>query len=110
MYLMKSQHLLDLPGYTKIYADAKRPTAHGTYAATRMLALLSAMFNHAKLPNPTEGVKRFKEQKRERFLCADDARLFAALAAEPNLTIRDFVLVSIITGALPTSKRCVGLT
>jgi integrase len=79
---------------------AKLGTKHGKYAANRMLALLSSMFNNAKLDNPAKGVKKFKEQQRERFLQADELpRFFAALQAEPNETIRDFILICLLTGA-----------
>jgi integrase len=45
-------------------------------------------------------VKKFKEQQRERFLQADELpRFFAALQAEPNETIRDFILICLLTGA-----------
>ena len=57
------------------------------YQANRTLGILSKMFNLAELwdmrpdgSNPCRHVKRFKEEKRERFLSdADDQRLGAAL-------------------------------
>ncbi len=50
--------------------------------------------------NPCQGVRRFREQQRERFLHADELpRFFQAVADEPNLTIRDFVLLFLLTGA-----------
>jgi hypothetical protein len=69
---------------------------HGRYAANRLLALVRAMFNKAPDmgfigSNPTAGVKKFSEEKRDRFLHGDDLRaFFAALAAEPNATLRDY--------------------
>ena len=55
---------------------ARTGRENGHYAANRMLALLSAMFNYAVGlgyggGNPTKGVKRFKEQSRDRFLRAE---------------------------------------
>ena len=78
----------------------KTGSTAGPYAANRLLALLSAMFNHAKLPNPAAGVRKFKEKQRDRFLQADELpRFFAALDAEPNETIRDFIYACLFTGA-----------
>jgi len=62
----------------------------GRYMANRCLTLLATMFNLAaqwKLVarNPTKGIKRFREEKRERFLNADEVgRLLASLSAEPS--------------------------
>jgi len=50
--------------------------------------------------NPAKGVKRFKEEKRDRFLTADELpAFFAALASEPNTMFKDFFLLTILTGA-----------
>lgn len=77
----------------------------GKYAANRLLALLSKVFNFAETElgheagNPCKGIKRFREQSRDRFLKpAELGRFFAALEAEPP-TMRDFFLVSLLTGA-----------
>lgn len=84
---------------------AKVGSDTGTYAANRLLALLSTVFNRARdwgfdLPNPAQGVKKFREQSRERFLQADELpRFFQSLAAEGNQTIRDYFLVALLTGA-----------
>ncbi|EIC19840.1 tyrosine-type recombinase/integrase [Thiorhodovibrio frisius] len=78
---------------------------HGIYAANRTLALLSVLFNKAvdwgwEGGNPALGIKRFREKSRERFLQPDELpRFFQALAKEPNITIRDYVLLSLLTGA-----------
>jgi integrase len=85
---------------------AKLGRENGRYAANRLLALLSVLFNHAignglwQGTNPCKGVKRFREQKRERFLQADELpRFFQALEAEPNRTIRDYFKIALLTGA-----------
>lgn len=77
----------------------------GFYAANRLLALLSSLFNQAnKLglwdkPNPTVGIKKFKEKSRSRFLQADELpRFFTALAEEQNEHARDYILLSLLTG------------
>lgn len=78
----------------------------GQYTANRLLALLSIVFNKARefglweKPNPVTGIKKFREQSRERFLQADELpKFFEALAAETNDTIRDYILLSLLTGA-----------
>jgi len=84
---------------------AKIGKDNGPYAANRLLALLSAMFNFAAGlgydgGNPAQGVKKFKEQSRDRFLRADELRaFFAALDAEPDDTWRDFFVLALLTGA-----------
>jgi integrase len=46
------------------------------------------------------GVKPFREQSRDRFLLPDEMpRFFQALAAEPNETARDAILLLLFTGA-----------
>jgi integrase len=78
---------------------------NGLYAANRVLALLRAMFNKAPDmgyagSNPTTGIKKFPEEKRDRFLHGDDlANFFAALAAETNADLRDYFLVCLFVGA-----------
>lgn len=46
-------------------------------------------------PNPTEGIKMFREEKRERFLSPDELRrVNEALAEEPNLFWRAYFPLS----------------
>jgi integrase len=81
---------------------------HGPYAANRLIALLRAMFNRAadwgwEGSNPAIGITKFRERARERFLEADELpRFFRALSEELNTTVRDYVLLSLLTGA----RRC----
>jgi integrase len=75
---------------------------HGTYAANRLLALLSTMFNvcASNLPNPVKGVRRFEEQSRDRYLDGDELqRFFEALRAEPNEAWRDAFVILLLSGA-----------
>lgn len=73
--------------------------------ANRILALASSIFGwgiNAGVceANPAQGIKRNKEASRDRFLQKDELpRFFAALAEEPNDTIRDFFLICLLTGA-----------
>jgi integrase len=77
---------------------------HGRYAANRLLALLRAMFNKAdgvgyEGPNPTAGIKKFPEEKRDRFLHGHELKaFFQSLADEPNATLRDYFAVALFTG------------
>jgi integrase len=73
--------------------------------ANRVLALLSSIFGWALSAglwdgNPAKGIRRNAERSRDRFLQADELpRFYAALAEEPNETIRDYFLMSLLTGA-----------
>ena len=78
---------------------------HGHYAANAAMRLLRTLFSKARAwgwagDNPVRGIEWFHERSRERFLGVDELpRFFAELAKEPNTTFRDFVLVSLLTGA-----------
>ena len=79
---------------------------NGNYAANRLLSLLRAMFNRAKdwgvwtKDNPTQGIKKFKEKSRDRFLQSDELpKFFQALQDEENEAMRDYFLISLLTGA-----------
>ena len=84
---------------------AKVTTENGPYAANRLLALIKSMFHKAADmgftgANPTIGVKKHQEEKRDRFLHADELQgFFKALFAESNNTLRDLLLVALLTGA-----------
>jgi len=78
----------------------------GPYAANRLVALLCSMFNLARYQwewqgaNPAERIKKFPERARKRFLQPEEIpAFFAALAQEANTGIRDYVLLSLFTGA-----------
>lgn len=80
---------------------------NGQVTANIVLKLLHVMFNKGinewriwKGDNPAHGITKFKEQSRERFIQADELpRFFAAVMEEKNETIRDYVLLSLYTGA-----------
>lgn len=79
---------------------------NGHYAANRLLSLLQCIFNKAmdwglwEGTNPCNGTKKFKEKSRDRFLQPDELpKFFEALVEEPNETIRDYFLLSLLTGA-----------
>lgn len=75
----------------------------GVHTANRCLALVSTVFNSQlpDFPNPTVGVKPFRENSRSRFLQPDEiGRFFDALdsTATPEY-LRDFVYLALFTGA-----------
>ena len=75
------------------------------YAANRLLALLSKMFSLAiawewRPDNPVSGVKRFPEEKRERWLSEEELqRLWSVLDAHPNRRAAMAIQLQILTGA-----------
>lgn len=79
----------------------------GVVTANIALKLLHVMFNKAinewriwKGDNPAHGIKKFPEQSRDRFLQSDELpKFFQALANEQNETMRDYFLLSLLTGA-----------
>jgi integrase len=74
--------------------------------ANRILALVSSIFGRAieyglyEDINPCSGIRKFPEKSRDRFLQADELpRFFEALNEEPNETLRDYIFISLLTGA-----------
>lgn len=88
----------------KLHQDVGRNNGH--YAANRLLALCITIFNKATefglwdKTNPALGIKKFREQSRDRFLQADELpRFFQALSQEQNDNVRDYVILALLTGA-----------
>lgn len=77
---------------------------HATLA-NRVLALVSSVFGWGISvglceANPAHGIKHNPEKSRDRFLQASELPgFFQSLAEEPNETIRDYLLLSLLTGA-----------
>jgi len=78
----------------------------GVHTANRTLELLRSILNKAiawglfSKVNPVVGIEKFTLKSRDRFLQADELpRFFQALGEELNETIRDYVLLSLLTGA-----------
>ena len=75
------------------------------YRANRVVALLSTVFALAvkwgmRIDNPTKGITRFQEQKRQRYLRGDEiARLTDVLATHPNRAHANAVRLLLLTGA-----------
>lgn len=84
---------------------AKIGKENGIYQANRLLERIRSIFNKGiewgwKGANPATGIKKFREQSRDRFLQPDELpRFFEALANEPNEAARDFFMISLLTGA-----------
>jgi len=78
---------------------------HGQGCANRAHSLLRKMFNFARqrgfaAENPAQGIERFREHSRDRFLDGEELqRLFTAMAKEPSRTMRDLFLAALLTGA-----------
>lgn len=78
---------------------------NGLYQANRILERIRAIYNKGSEwgyegGNPAQGIKKFKEKTRDRFILpAELPLLFQALNREENETARDFILVSLMTGA-----------
>jgi len=75
------------------------------YMANRMLAKIKVIYNKAiewgyKGDNPANNIKQFKEQSRERFILPEEVgKFFKSLDQEENHIIRDYIYISIYTGA-----------
>lgn len=80
----------------------------GLYASNRTMAVIKTVFSKAiewgiikdLNKNPTIGIKKFKEKSRDRFLEADELpRFFEAIREEENKDVRDYIMLSLMTGA-----------
>jgi integrase len=78
---------------------------NGLYQANRLLGRINVIYNKAiewgwNGTNPARSIKKFKEKSRDRFLHPDELpRFFESLEAESNATIKDYIYVSLFTGA-----------
>ena len=81
------------------------------YAANRLLSVLGKMFRLAKVwgfieptaDNPVEGIERYKEHKRKRWLTPEELPgLAKAIDAEGNIYIRAVLWLYMLTGARKT--------
>ncbi|HZQ71687.1 MAG TPA: site-specific integrase [Burkholderiales bacterium] len=84
----------------------------GPVAANHALSILRAMYNKAiewevfDKANPAAAIDKYEVASRERFLKREELqRFFKVLSEEPNANARDFVLLSLYTGA---RRRTVG--
>src|SRR5471032_1049451 len=85
--------------FTKISKEHK-------VTANRVLALVSSVFGKAiewgiwNQLNPCQGIRKHSENSRDRFLQPDEfPKFFEQVLAYPNSTVRDYILISLLTGA-----------
>jgi len=78
---------------------------NGLYQANRILERIRAIFNKAiewgwEGKNPAQGIKKFKERSRDRFIQPNELPcLFQAIEHEQNEVARDYIWLSLLTGA-----------
>lgn len=84
----------------------KLKEGHGTHTANRVFELLRAIYNKMtewklfKGESPCVGISKFKEHSRERFITGDELpKFFDALTNVGNENFKDFILLSLLTGA-----------
>lgn len=102
---IKSHKLLTLtrPDMERMHNNTWKRTG-SVYSANRALKLMRQMFNKAidwgmQCHNPAARIKLFPETKRDRFLQPDELpRFFDALAADPDIYFRAFILLSLLVG------------
>ena len=88
----------------RILSDMERDGKAGA-TVNNVRALASGIFGKAiewsyLTNNPVKGIKTRKSNKRDRFLQADELpRFFVSVGEEQNDSMRDYVLLSLLTGA-----------
>ena len=75
----------------------------GRYAANRLLTMISGVFSDAitkgwKGSNPAQGIERFSEQPRQRFLEEHEVGAFIAACLEQSNAFADVALLALFTG------------
>ncbi len=99
----KKLSVIDRKSIARVHGDITK--AGHAPTANRVKALISSVFGWAISvglweSNPAIGIKSNKENQRDRFLQSDELpRFFKSLAEEQNETIKDYVLMSLLTGA-----------
>ncbi|MFC1659179.1 tyrosine-type recombinase/integrase [Pseudomonadota bacterium] len=78
---------------------------NGLYQANRVFEKIRGIYNKAiewgwNGTNPCIGIKKFKEKSRDRFIQPDELpKFFKALSEEQNEVARDYIYISLYTGA-----------
>jgi integrase len=100
-----SRRLSDITRADLARLHAKVGEEHGHYAANRTLALLRTMFNLARVwelfksENPAQGIKQFREQRRERYLSPDElAAVNRALLEDSDWRWRAYFPLALMLG------------
>lgn len=82
---------------------------HGLYQANRILERIRAIYNKAiewgwEGVNPTSGIKKYREKKRDRFILPHEMPyLFRSLQEESNETARDYFTILLLVGQRKTN-------
>lgn len=93
---------------SRILSDVERAGKSGG-TINNIRALISSVFSRAiewgyVSANPVVGTKTRKKVKRDRFLQSDELpRFFQSLAEEQNETLRDYILLALLTGVRRTN-------
>lgn len=83
----------------------KKEKTYKTTTANRVVVTISGIFSWGMKKrfckvNPAQGVEKNPERSRDRFLMPEElSKFFSAVEKEKNKTIRDYVLLSLFTGA-----------
>jgi len=89
---------------SRILSDLEKAGKSGG-TVNNVRALISSVYGRAiewgyASANPVVGTKTRAKVKRDRFLQSDELpRFFKSLAEEPNETLRDYILMALLTGA-----------
>jgi len=89
---------------SRIMSDMEKEGYAGA-TVNHVRALLSSIYGRAiewgyATANPVIGIKTRAKIKRDRFLQSDELpRFFQSVAEEPNETMRDYILLALLTGA-----------
>ena len=102
---LASRQLSEITKVTVAQLFAKISKDHKVMA-NRVLALVSSVFGKAiewgiwSQINPCHGIRKHSEVSRDRFLQPDELpKFFEHLMDYPNTTMRDYILMSLLTGA-----------
>lgn len=89
---------------SRILSDMEKAGLAGS-SINGVRALVSSIYGRAiewgyATSNPVQGIKTRARVKRDRFLQSDELpRFFESLSVESNSTLRDYILLSLLTGA-----------
>jgi len=84
----------------RLGVDRGHHTANRAYDDLRAVLTWGKKHGYVLTENPCAGVTKFKTRSRERFLTPDEfEKFFTALKDEPNIAFRDYVYLSLFTGA-----------
>lgn len=93
---------------SRILSDLEKAGKAGA-TVNNVRALISTVFNRAiewgyATHSPIVGTKTRSKVKRDRFLQSDELpRFFESLGAEPNETLRDYIMLALLTGIRRTN-------